>query len=156
MSALLGICVRRTYEGQPAIMLEAAADGTSHPAYDPQVNKKAHSGALLIDGQAIIYEALEDFNSGTAPAVVAARFHETIAKATALAAGTAAGQGNTDLVCLSGGCFQNALLLERTIRHLRNADLRSVVHRLMPPNDESISYGQVIIAGMLRTASSGK
>ena len=157
MSALLGVCTRRTYEGQPAIMLEAAADTGRCPAYDPQVNKEEVSGTVLINGPGILFEALEDFRAGTPVAVVAGRFHETIAKATALASGTIAGRENTDRVCLSGGCFQNALLLERTIAHLQKAGLRPVVHRLMPPNDESISYGQVVIAGMRRRgAGSGK
>jgi hydrogenase maturation protein HypF len=157
MSALLGIGVRRTYEGQPAIMLEAAADSARHSPYDPQVKKEGAATGALIDGPGILCEALQDFESGAQVSIVAARFHETVAKATALAAGLVAEERKTDLVCLSGGCFQNALLLDRTTFHLRKAGMQPVVHRLMPPNDESISYGQVVIAGMRRHRSgSGK
>jgi hydrogenase maturation protein HypF len=152
MSALLGVGKKRSYEGQPAIMLEAAADAAPGSAYDPQVKKEGSAGMVLIDGAGIIHEALRDFESGTQVSIVAGRFHETIAQSTAMAAGVVAEQRNTDIVCLSGGCFQNALLLGRTMAHLWKAGLRPVVHRLMPPNDESISYGQVVIAGMRRSA----
>jgi hydrogenase maturation protein HypF len=149
-SALLGICLHRSYEGQPAVMLEAAATAKG-PAkglsYDPQVTA-GEAGMQLIDGSKILLEALNDFWSGTEPSLVAARFHAVIAEATVLAAGRIAGQNNTDLVCLSGGCFQNALLLEQTVRRLTESGLRPMVHRLVPPNDESISYGQAVIAGM--------
>jgi hydrogenase maturation protein HypF len=63
-------------------------------------------------------------------------------------AGRIASRNNTELVCLSGGCFQNALLLEQTFGLLKKNRLTPVVHRLVPPNDESVSYGQVVIAGM--------
>ena len=149
LSALLGICLHRTYEGQPAVMLEAAAAKTAAelPAYDPRVETTS-TGVQLIDGSQILLEALNDFTSGAQPSVVAARFHATIAEATALAAGRIAEKNGTTVVCLTGGCFQNALLLELTAGLLKKNGLTPIVHRLVPPNDESISYGQVVIAGM--------
>jgi hydrogenase maturation protein HypF len=151
MSALLGICLRRTYEGEPAIMLQAAAAGAGHDAgrsaYDPQVTADG-TGTLIIDGPKIMLEALEDVKRRTAPAAVAARFHAAVAAATAAAAGRIAEQHRTEFVCLSGGCFQNTLLLEQTASLLKQNGLIPVVHRLLPPNDESVSYGQVVIAGM--------
>jgi hydrogenase maturation protein HypF len=147
LSAILGICLHRTYEGQPAIMLEAAAADALYPAYDPQVTMD-EAGTPLIDGSKILLEALHDFKSGTQPSVIAARFHTTVAEATALVASRIAEQNKIHFVCLSGGCFQNALLLERTVGLLKKNSLKPVVHRLVPPNDESISYGQVVIAGM--------
>ena len=154
LSALLGICLHRTYEGQPAVMLEAAAAAAAKtaallPAYDPRVETTG-AGVQLIDGSQILLEALNDFTSGTQPSIVAARFHATIAEATALAAGRIAEKTGTAVVCLTGGCFQNALLLELTAGLLEKKGLTPAVHRLVPPNDESISYGQVVIAGMRR------
>ncbi|MGA2506050.1 MAG: carbamoyltransferase HypF [Chitinispirillaceae bacterium] len=152
LSALLGICLRRTYEGQPAIMLEAAAAAKTAAhltAYDPFVETTG-TGVQLIDGSQILLEALNDFTSGAQPSIVAARFHATIAEATALAAGRIAEKTGTAVVCLTGGCFQNALLLELTAGMLKKNGLTPIVHRLVPPNDESISYGQVAIAGVRR------
>lgn len=152
LSALLGICLHRTYEGQPAVMLEAAAvrAAAGQTAYDPQVEMSGGAGMVLIDGSKILLEALRDFRSGKKPSVIAARFHATIACATALAAGRIAERNDTDLICLSGGCFQNPLLLELTAALLKKRGLKPIVHRLVPPNDESISYGQVVLAGMQR------
>jgi hydrogenase maturation protein HypF len=153
MSALLGICFHRGYEGRPAIMLEAAAvtadQGIGCPAYTSQLTTD-RTGTSLLDGPEILMEACEDFRTGTTPAAVAARFHATVAAATASMAGRIASRNNTELVCLSGGCFQNALLLEQTKGLLKKNGLTPVVHRLVPPNDESVSYGQVVIAGMRR------
>jgi hydrogenase maturation protein HypF len=153
LSALLGFCLHRTYEGQPAVMLEAAAAAAKTaarlPAYDPRVETTG-AGVQLIDGSQILLEALNDFTAGAPPSIVAARFHATIAEATALAAGRIAEKNGTAIVCLTGGCFQNALLLEMTVGLLKKNGLTPVVHRLVPPNDESISYGQVVIAGMRR------
>jgi len=152
LSALLGICLHRTYEGQPAVMLEAAAvrAAAGQAAYDPQVETSGKAGMVLIDGSKILLEALRDFKSGKKPPIIAARFHATIALATALAASRIAERNHTDLACLSGGCFQNALLLELTAGLLKKQGLRPIVHRLVPPNDESVSYGQVVLAGMQR------
>jgi len=53
-------------------------------------------------------------------------------------------------VCLSGGCFQNALLLERTIAALAEEGRAAYTHRRLPPSDECVSYGQLVIAGAKR------
>ncbi len=142
LSALLGICTSRTYEGQPAIMLEAVADRSVQSGYD------LHIYGDIIDGTRILSDCLRDFQGGTPAAVVAGRFHITIANATAIIAERAAQQISSKTVCLSGGCFQNVFLLESTMGALRGAGLTPVTHRLVPPNDESISYGQAVIAGM--------
>jgi hydrogenase maturation protein HypF len=155
MSALLGICLHRTYEGEPAIMLQAAAASVPSPpppAYDP-CTETGRAGTVLIDGSKILLAALEDLRKGTAPPAVAARFHATVAVATASAAGRIARRSGTRLVCLSGGCFQNALLAGQTVALLKKDGLEPVVHRLVPPGDESVSYGQVVIAGIKKNIS---
>ena len=78
---------------------------------------------------------------------IAARFHTTIAQATAAAAAIAAQQCGCTTVCLSGGVFQNALLVTRLLPLLKQAGLTPVLHRRTPPNDECISYGQLVVAG---------
>jgi hydrogenase maturation protein HypF len=151
MSALLGVCLRRSYEGQPAILLEGIAAAEERSAYDGTVEQEKR-GDVLIHGPRILADAIRDLAAGTAPPVVAARFHNTVAKATAAAVALIAARCGTDLVCLSGGCFQNALLLNRTLYFLQRSGLRPHTHRLVPPNDESISYGQTVIAGMRGSA----
>ncbi|HEX7582064.1 MAG TPA: hypothetical protein VF321_03165, partial [Gaiellaceae bacterium] len=74
---------------------------------------------------------------------IAARFHETIAAAAATACAEAGGPAT---VVLSGGSFQNLRLLESTRRRLEALGFRVLSHRLVPPNDGGISYGQAAIA----------
>jgi hydrogenase maturation protein HypF len=151
VSALLGICTRRTYEGQPAIMLEGVADRDEQGAYGSPLS--LDENGISIDAQAMLCELYDDFKSKTPVSTIAARFHTTLAQATAAAATIASQQCNCTTVCLSGGVFQNAFLVERLIPLLKQAGLTPVLHRRTPPNDECISYGQLVIAGARRMTS---
>jgi hydrogenase maturation protein HypF len=149
LSAALGVCRERTYEGQPAIELEGVAERETTDDYgDPPVRREGE--AMVLDGPAVLARAVADVRQGTATSPAAARFHNTIARATVHAAAAVAEREGLDTVCLSGGSYQNALLLERTIAGLEKAGLRPLVHRRVPPNDECISYGQAVIAGARR------
>ena len=152
MSALLSVCCSRGYEGQPAILLEAAAmeapEANTLPGYP--VPLSAIGEMAVIDGARILFEAWNDFRGGAPVSQVAARFHATIAEATATVATRIAEEQKIKFVALSGGCFQNVLLTERTVNLLRNNGLTPVMHRLLPPSDEAVSYGQVIMAGVGR------
>jgi hydrogenase maturation protein HypF len=152
MSALLGIGLRRGYEGQPAILLEAAAmeeeDAGKVPGY--RVPLAVADGMPVIDGAGILLEAYDDFRGGAAVSRVAARFHATVAEATVSIAAQVAEEQTVTRVSLSGGCFQNVILTERIVSLLRERGLTPLLHRLLPPSDESISYGQVVVAGMGR------
>lgn len=148
LSALLGISTTRRYEGEPAIALEAVAQGGKMDCYDAPVCPGPQG--RLIDGPSILLQAVEDFRAGQSPELISGRFHNTIARVTADMAALAAQQTGTTSVCLSGGCFQNALLMERTCRFLQERGLVPLRHRCVPPNDESISYGQAVVAGARR------
>jgi hydrogenase maturation protein HypF len=149
-SALLGICKKRTYEGQAAIMLEGAADPLETGSYGSPLSIEEEG--ILIDGSALLCEMYDDLKSGTPVPKIAARFHTTIAQATAAAATIASQQSDCTTVCLSGGVFQNALLVERLVPLLSQAGLTPLLHRRTPPNDECISYGQLVVAGARRAA----
>jgi hydrogenase maturation protein HypF len=144
MSVLLRVCGKRTYEGQPAIELEGIADSNEKGIYPVQVN------SLIIDGAAVLVQALEDFRKGTGVSIVSARFHNTIAHLTVELCRQASPSAASRNVCLSGGCFMNALLTERVVAGLTEAGFEPVLHRLVPPNDECIAYGQLVVAGAKR------
>jgi hydrogenase maturation protein HypF len=148
VSALLCVCTKRTYEGQPAIMLEGIADIHETGAYGspPSVEEEG----ILIDGAALLYKVFEDMKNKTPVPKIAARFHNTLAQATAAAAAIASQQCGCKAVCLSGGVFQNAFLVERLVPLLQQAGLIPILHRRTPPNDECISYGQMVVAGARR------
>jgi hydrogenase maturation protein HypF len=84
--------------------------------------------------------------AGVAPALIAARFHRAVADATAAACAQAAQAAGLDRVVLSGGVWQNRLLLEWTVRALEERRLRVLVPQRLPPNDGGIAYGQVAVA----------
>jgi hydrogenase maturation protein HypF len=132
VAALCGLRSEVTYEGQAAIELEAACDLTERGAYPmPGLDARETIAALVADVRA-----------GVDVGRVAMRFHRGLALATA-AAVEAVG---VPLAVLSGGVFQNRVLLDLTSAELERRGLRVLVPELLPPNDGGISYGQAAVA----------
>jgi hydrogenase maturation protein HypF len=129
VAALCGLRDEVTYEGQAAVELEAVADPDERGVYDMPG----------LDARPAILAVAEDRAD---PGLVSARFHNTVARATAEAL-TAAGE---EVVVLSGGVFQNRLLLTRTRDALEALGHRVLVPERLPPNDGGISYGQAAVA----------
>ena len=140
VSALCGLRSRVTYEGQAAVELEAVADRSERGAYPLPLE----SGEL--DARETIRAVLEDVERGTPAGAISARFHNGLARATASACAEAAAAASTETVVLSGGVFQNRLLLERTAALLMTARLRVLVPERLPPNDGGIAFGQAAVA----------
>src|SRR5205085_7536577 len=116
-------------------------------AYPLPVEEGAGAGgALLLDARATVRAAAEDLGRGAGPAAVSARFHGGLARATARACAIAAVGAGVRTVVLSGGVFQNRLLLERTAALLTRDGLRALVPERLPPNDGGIAYGQAAVA----------
>ncbi|MBD3345856.1 MAG: carbamoyltransferase HypF [Chitinivibrionales bacterium] len=147
LAAILDICRVQTYEGQPAIELEGYADRNERRSYSLDI---VDNGILLLDGPLLLKKAIDDFLSGTDTSIVAARFHNSIVDISAEAANIAAKKNGIGTVCLSGGCFQNALLFERLVKKLHDLKLKPVYHRILSPGDECISFGQAVIGGARR------
>jgi hydrogenase maturation protein HypF len=133
VAALCGIRTESTYEGQAAIELEAAADRGERGAY-------AFGGDL--DARPLVAQVAADVRAGVPTALISARFHRAVAGATA----TACAQTGMEVAVLSGGVFQNRLLLESTAQRLEALGLRVLVPERLPANDGGISYGQAAVA----------
>jgi len=133
-AALLGVRDTITYEGQAAIELEQLADPTEKSAYRARIDDVVH-------GEDLIAALLDD--SGT-KAQRAARFHNGIADAIVRTCDRFRDHSTT--VALSGGVFQNVLLLDRTVEALEQQGFRVLTHRNVPTNDGGISFGQVAVA----------
>ncbi len=133
VSALLGVRERVSYEGQAAVELEQLAGDTAADPYQWPFG----------DGPALVRACHDDLGAGRPLTEIAAAFHETIAAATADACATI---GEPRVVCLSGGSFQNLRLLASTRSRLEGLGFRVLTHRLVPPNDGGISYGQAAVA----------
>jgi hydrogenase maturation protein HypF len=121
------------------VELEAAADPAVRVAYPLP-------GTEVLDARETLVAILADLGAGVPVAEVAAKFHNAVAEGTARAcAGLARAEG-IELAVLSGGVFQNRLLLERTAEALERAALRVLVPRLLPPNDGGVAFGQAAVA----------
>ncbi len=143
VAALCGLRLEVSYEGQAAMELEAACDGTEQGAYRLDVM------AGVLDARETILAVDRDVAHGVPVGVIATRFHHALADATAHACADLAADRHLDTVVLSGGSFQNRRLLERTSERLAHAGLRVLVPERLPPNDGGIAYGQAAIAAAL-------
>ena len=139
-ASLLGVCHQSSYEGQAAMLLQAAAEhadaeGVGYPVH------LSEGEPMVIDWAPIITGMMSDREAGISTALIAARFHQSIVD---LIAAVAARFPDLPVV-LGGGCFQNAWLLENTVRRFGERPVYWSVH--LPPNDGCISVGQLIAAG---------
>lgn len=144
----LGRSVAR-YEGQLALALEAAADPGEPGRYPFDVDTTTTPWEL--DWRPVVRGAAEDLAAGRSGGVVAARFHRTLAAAGAELLRLAAARRGGRPIVLSGGCFQNALLVEGMLRELGPAPVH--LHRAVPPGDGGIALGQAAVADAQRALS---
>ncbi len=185
VAALVGLPPVVTFEAQAAMALEFAADRSVQEAYPlPLARERSavsdqrsagakpegspltphpsplpdsplatrHSPLFTADWEPLVRAVLADRAAGEPVGRISARFHNALAElAVAIAR-----QGGCGQVCLSGGCFQNALLTERVFRRLTAAGYSVFLHRQVPPGDGGIALGQVFVAacGQLSVAGS--
>jgi hydrogenase maturation protein HypF len=147
VAALCGLRCSVSYEGQAAAELEAAAAPGSWEPYPTSYAPGAGpDGAGEIDLRPTVREIAAALHRGVAVAEVSARFHETLAAAVAEACVRARCELGIEAVALSGGCFQNRRLLERTAARLEQVGFEVLRHRRVPPNDGGIALGQAAVA----------
>ena len=137
VAAILGVRERVSYEGQAAIELEQLAGDVEAQPYECRFD------GGIIRGEDLVAAAHDDLAAGRPKEEIAAAFHEGVARAAAGACEVAA---EPRTVVLSGGSFQNMRLLEGTARRLAKWGFKVLRHRLVPPNDGGISYGQAAVA----------
>ena len=141
VAALVGVRDAVNYEGQAAIELEQAAVCDSGRGGYPA---RAEGGVL--HGSDLVGGVVDDLRAGVDVPVIAARFHAGLAGLLARAAADACATTGLDTVALSGGVFQNVLLLRLLVAELETAGLRVLTHSRVPPNDAGVSLGQVAVA----------
>ena len=144
VAALCGLRAAVTFEGQAAILLESRADASERGAYPLPLIRA--DGLLTLDARDTIRAVVADLAREVPVSRVAARFHNGLAASAAAACISIALERGIDVVVLSGGSFQNRLLLTEVGTHLRHAGLRVLVPKRLPPNDGGVSFGQAAIA----------
>ena len=140
VSALLGLCSEISYEAQAAIELEQIARG----AQDWQPYPFDVDGGVVRLAP-LFYALLDDLGRGASVSDMAARFHTTVAHMVVDVCARLRDETGLTTVALSGGVFQNALLLDLTVPALQSAGFEVLQHRQVPCNDGGISLGQCVI-----------
>ena len=154
-AAILGICGQATYEGEPAIELEAAAwhaldDEIAHLPDDNAgyfaSGPSWLDGPYVLDQKALFEALLEGIEAGAPVDRLALDFHVSVARSSARIASDICAREGIDTVALSGGVFMNRLLFQLLTRELKSAGLTVLVPHTVPVNDGCIAYGQAAVA----------
>ncbi|MGD0062346.1 MAG: carbamoyltransferase HypF [Streptosporangiaceae bacterium] len=143
-AAVLGVRDAINYEGQAAVELEQLADPAGTGAYQARI-QAGHP--FRARGGDLIHAVVDDLAAGTPPAEIAARFHHGVAALIEAGCLLTRERYGVETVALSGGVFQNQLLLRRTMSRLQARGFRVLVHSRIPCNDGGISLGQAVVAG---------
>jgi len=142
-AAILGVRDAINYEGQAAVELEQLADAAETGAYPARIQP---GDPFQVQGGDLVQAVMDDLAAGTAPAVIAARFHHGMAALIEAGCLLMRERHGMDTVALSGGVFQNLLLLGGTVTRLEARGFRVLVHSRVPCNDGGISLGQAVVA----------
>ena len=145
VASLLGLRQESGYEAQAAMLLEQiAAPGAAEPYPFSLVESHGEDGAppVDLDWRPVVRGVLDDLARGVAAPAIAGRFHRTMARMI----GAAAEWVGLERVVLTGGCFQNAVLLSLTARELKNRHFEVVMPCRIPPNDGGLAVGQAMVA----------
>jgi hydrogenase maturation protein HypF len=142
-AALLGVRDAVNYEGQAAIELEQLAEVREPGAYPARIEP---GEPFAVRGADLIAAMAGDLAAGTGRQVIAARFHNAIAALTEAGCVLLRERHGLGTVALSGGVFQNLLLLHAVAARLEARGFRVLVHSRVPCNDGGISLGQAVVA----------
>ena len=146
VSAIVGLpgSRRTTYEGQAAIELELAAGDQVDAGYPFSLKTKAVP--WVVRTREILTGVVEDLLAGRSSAEVSAKFHRTMAEIIVAVCGLVREMDGVNVVALSGGTFQNILLLAQTVELLEEKGFVVYTHRRVPANDGGLALGQAVLA----------
>ena len=161
-AAMCGIGLRVTYEAQAAIDFEMAArshrrtrahrNGRCDPKYENALAVTTLGDEVVIDPRELVRAIDGDVQGGRDIGEIASSVHDGLVYATRKAAELVAEARRSRTIVLSGGVFQNVLLLEAVASALATSGHRVLVPRRLPPNDGGLSYGQAVAAAWRRRA----
>lgn len=140
VSSLLDLCHHVTYEGQAAMELESLVDQREDGAYEFRVSGSS------IDPSGAIQELVRDLRRGVERGRLASRFHRGLARAVVAVCRAQRDVHDVEVVALSGGVWQNCVLLAMTLPLLEGDGFKVLLHRQVPPNDGGLALGQAVVA----------
>lgn len=159
VSALLGVCCETSYEAQAAIELEMLSDADDAASL-PYPYEISASNGVQAWGHSAQYvrqtcvlrlaplwkEVMQDISRGMSASRIGRRFHASVAQMVVDVCQRLRAQTGLQTVALSGGCFQNRLLLALIVPRLQERGFRVLMHRQVPCNDGGLALGQAVIA----------
>jgi len=140
VASLIGVRHKVSYEGQAAIEMEALVD-PDETGYYPVILENG-----VIDPKPLFEAIIIDLHENIPIQTLSARFHNSIVQLSMDACKLIRSENNINTVALSGGVWQNKVLLENTIKKLKNEQFDVMIHQKIPTNDGGISLGQALIA----------
>jgi hydrogenase maturation protein HypF len=163
VASIIGLRQHVTFEGQAAMELEFAIELTKTDELyqfrivdcESRIEKEASpksefrnpKSQILVDWEPMILGVLEDVAHGVSPSFISTKFHNTLVEIIV----EISQRIGEKRIALSGGCFQNKYLTERTVRRLEAIGFRPYWHQRVPPNDGGIALGQVCAAMRLHS-----
>jgi len=148
VSAVLEIRKETDYEGQAAVELEAIADINVDKGYPFEIMER--NGLKIVSFDRMFRSIIEDIKNNIPVSFISGKFHMTIADVILIVCRKVIKEHNINRVALSGGVFQNRLLLDLTIKRLEAEGMMVLIHRNVPANDGGIALGQAVIANFIR------
>mgnify|MGYP001197158294 CR=1 FL=1 len=144
VASLTGIRQQTRFEGQAAMELEfALSDIKTDEAYTCVIDNT--DIGFSINWETMVKEIIEDLNSHTASGIISAKFHNAMAEVIV----DISNRSGQEKIVLSGGCFQNKYLTERTIKRLKENGFQPYWQQRVPPNDGGLSLGQIMAAAIM-------
>jgi len=147
VAAIMGLRRSVSFEGQAAMELEAKAELTGEVLPFEILHNPDDS--YILDVSAVIRAIVENIFSGKSVEETASSFHATLTATFAAMSVEMRKLTGINRVALSGGCFQNRILLEETMTELKKKNFEVYFHSQVPANDGGVSLGQAVIAGSI-------
>jgi hydrogenase maturation protein HypF len=144
VASLLGLRDRVDFEAQAAMELEALSESEPDRVY--AVGLPERDSRIIVETPDIVRGVVEDLLVGTPTEQIGSRFHATLADVIVRGCWRVRERSGLERVALSGGVFQNILLLRLAVAGLRRSGFRVYTHRRVPPNDGGLALGQAAIA----------
>ncbi|MCB4757048.1 MAG: carbamoyltransferase HypF [Elusimicrobia bacterium] len=150
VASLTGLRQINHYEGQAAMGLEfVLPEEPAEDIYPFAIRNDSYP--YIFDWAPMILKIVEDIKAGCPKPIVSATFHNTLVEGLV----AMAKKIGEERVVLSGGCFQNTYLTERSIKRLREENFKPFWHWRVPPNDGGLALGQAVVAAASFAAHAG-
>ena len=152
VSFLCGGPVRSRFEGQAAVQLEQKIENSNlHACYQDGFQLLLDRKPFQISPGPLFRALLDDLQKSVSPAEISLKFHNSLIQVLSDMTRHISGMTGLKTVALSGGCFQNRVLLRKLTDRLQKDNFKTLTHQLVPCNDGGLSLGQAVIGASFST-----